>query len=112
MEPTDYWLRANSEDLTDAKIRDQEVLKILRDMTLTDKDFYFRDLRLPEALYKEPNLPPKFEQFGKYFLNGKNVRQLASLLFEVILEKEKITANENSSNAFISLWRLALEFPI
>ena len=111
-EPTDYWIKANIEDLTDVEVRDQEVLPALRGWKRDENDTSFRGMNLPMALYGTNSLAPKIEQFGHLFLDGNDVRNLAKSLFSIILKERGVGANAHSCDSFLSLWRLSLDNPI
>jgi hypothetical protein len=111
-DPTDYWARANLEDLTNVEILDQEILCALKDWVHDNNNSSVKGLPLPEALYQVHSLSSKFEQFGNFFLNGEDIRKIAHLLFGIISKKEKASSNCDSSPAFSSLWRLSLDMPI
>lgn len=111
-EPTDYWGRLNVEDLTDVKVRDQEVLKALINWKRDENDTSFKDMTLPFALYRTDFLAQKLEQFGNLFLNGKDIRRIAHSLFKIMLEKNGVSSHGKDCEAFFSLWRLSLDHPI
>ena len=110
--PTDYWQRASAEFIPDKEIRDQETLQALKNWKLDRNDTSFRNLLLPDALYSLASLSLKFEQFAPNFLVGNDIREIAEALFKIILRKEGVKANVDSSPAFVSLWRLSTRSPI
>ena len=110
--PTDYWLRLNIEELGETEVRDQETLHALVNWKKDANSVHFCGLSLSEALYVHEELNPKFEQFARIVMNGRDFRQLASSLFVIILEKHGVKANKDSCAGFISLWRLAIRTPI
>lgn len=111
--PADYWLRSTIVDLSHVIIRDQKVIRAVRSWKEDMKARVFEELDLPTTLYKHNEFDTKFEQLAPYLpLNGEEIRALASDVFEHILVEHGKIANEDSSPAFITLWRLATRRPI
>jgi hypothetical protein len=110
--PTDYWLRLNIEELGELEVRDQETLHALVNWKKDVNTGHFRGLSLPEALFAREELSPKFEQFARLVMDGRDFRQLASSLFAIIIKKHGVKANVDSCASFISLWRMAIRTPI
>jgi hypothetical protein len=106
-EPTDYWARLNREDLLPHEIRDQEVIRAIESWRQDRNATVFRDLRIQNALFEFEGVAAKVEQLGD-ILTPKEVRDLASGLFDLILKKEKIAAARDYPG-FIELWRLSLK---
>ena len=52
------------------------------------------------------------EQFGLLFLDGKEIRQVTSELFEIELQEMGVTANAKGREGLLSLWRLSLDVPV
>lgn len=110
--PTDYWRRMNSEFIPAGEIRDQEIIKAIRTWKSHHSGIALRGLSLVEALYSEESSSTKLEQFAAYFLDGKEIRELAASLFATILEREGVKANVDSCPGFVSLWRLSSRKPM
>jgi len=106
-EPTDYWGRLNREELLPHEIRDQEIIRAIESWKQDRNAPAFRDLRIQNALFEVEGVAPRVEQFGD-ILTPKEVRDLASGLFDLILKKEKIAAARDYPG-FIELWRLSLK---
>lgn len=105
--PTDYWSRLNNEEIEIDEIRDQDVLQALNKWKKDNNAICFKKLLLPEALFECQELAPKFEHFAPHFLNGNDFRSIASSLFNIMLTKEGVHANNESCSGFLSLWRLS-----
>jgi hypothetical protein len=110
--PTDYWVRANSEDLSQSEIKDQEILQAIKGGMSDSNETPFRNLKLPEALFKFPDISSKFEHLAKKIIDGESIRKIAEDLFKLILENKKSAANQKDCPAYLSLWRLSLDKPI
>lgn len=110
--PTDYWIRLNIEELGEKEVSDQETLHALVNWKKDRNVPHFCGLSLPEALFAHEQLAPKFEQFAWLVMDGGDFRNLASLLFEIILNKHGVKANSKSCAGFLSLWRMAIRTPI
>ncbi len=108
-EPTDYWIRLNKEDLTDADVRDQEVLAALNNWKSDKKSTSFKGMTLPMALYQNDLFNKKAIQFGSLFLTGKEIRFIAHSLFRIMLEENETNIKSNGFEVFKSLWRLSLK---
>ncbi|MDH5572949.1 MAG: hypothetical protein OEY89_14390 [Gammaproteobacteria bacterium] len=106
--PVDYWIRANTEIIERNEIRDQEVLLAIETWQNSESAKAFRDYTLPAALCHNSDFSKIFEYFGKWVMNYKTLRKLASELFAEILEYYGNAADRDSSLAFTSLWRLYL----
>ncbi len=109
--PTDYWTRLNFEDLNN-EIGDQDIIRAIKAWKENDLSNHIDGLSLPRALYNNPSISPKLEQFGDFLLNGKEIRSLASSLFKIMVEEQGVKANRNELEAFVGLWRLAIRNPI
>jgi len=107
--PTDYWVRLVKEEIPKGALRDQEVIKALESWKRDRNTKAYKELALAEAIMQTEGFATKVEQFGM-FLNGDEVRSIASDLFKITLEKEKAEANENVPG-FSELWRLSLDKP-
>jgi len=105
--PTDYWARLNREELLPHEITDQEILRAIELWRQDRTAAVFRDLRIQNALFDIEGIAAKVEQLGD-ILTPKEVRDLASGLFDLILKKEKIAAARDCPG-FLELWRLSLK---
>lgn len=110
--PTDYWLRLNIQEVNEDEVRDQDTLHAMIDWKKDPTTVHYRGLSLVEALFAHEELVPKLEHLAPLVMDGRDFRQLASLLFEIMLNKQGVKANSNSCAAFIPLWRLAIRNPI
>jgi hypothetical protein len=104
--PTDYWARLNREELLPEEIRDQEIIQTIEAWRQDKTASAFRNLPIPDALLKVDGMAAKVEQLGGV-LTPKEVRDLASDFFSLILKEEKIAAARDYPG-FIELWRLSL----
>jgi len=111
-EPSDYWIRFIVGELAKNEVRDQEILRALRGWKQNESGNHFRGMSLPLALGRHTDFSPKFEQFAPGLLGGKELRKLASSLFEILLREHGVKANHDSSPGFIHLWRCAIRAPI
>lgn len=114
--PIDYWNRINLTEIEIDELRDQSILKPMVDWKKDRKD-----LKLIEALSEknpDPEMLAKFSQFGQYadfeyeILNGEDLRAIASSVFERVIRKYGISANQNEFGGIDSLWRLSTKKPI
>lgn len=105
-EPTDYWARINAEAV-EAEIRDQEVLRAMRDGR-TDGP---QRAALVERLAKHEPFSHKFEQFASrnlssvVDLDGDGIRGLATDLFALVLNRLSAAAAAKSVPGYFALWR-------
>jgi len=111
-DPTDYWRRLNLEEIIEHEVRDQKVLFALNNFKSNPDVICFNNQSLYQALYDNDKIASKVEQFGRIFLNGNEIRDLAQKLFEIILSEIGSAAEKDSSPAFFPLWRLSTRSPI
>lgn len=109
---TDYWKRINVGMLLPDEIGDQTVLKAIQGWRKNHpQEVYIHNgacLTLSSAMSEVDNFADKVETFG-YLLEAKEIRELASELFENVLKKYGNKANEDLCPGFLSLRRLALQ---
>lgn len=104
--PTDYWARLNREEISDAEIRDQRILRAMEMWRANRNSEVFETWTMPKALLEVDGFADKIEQFGQ-LLDGKEVRDLASGLFSLIRESDTI-AHAVDYPGFVQLWRISL----
>lgn len=113
--PTDYWQRAISEQIGSGEIRDQEVLRAIREWSQYDGNDDKKGIleESLEALCSDKRYTDVFEHFaGDGVLDGKKIRSLASLVFRRMRARYGVGAHADICPGFISLWRLAIHEPI
>ncbi len=106
-QPTDYWTRLNREEIAEGEIRDQQILRAIEQWKADSNAQVYQEHTMAEALLQVDGFADKIEQFGQ-FLDGKQVRDLASELFTRIREGGKIDDAKNCPG-FIQLWRISLK---
>ncbi|MFH1616059.1 MAG: P-loop NTPase fold protein [Planctomycetota bacterium] len=109
---TDYWKRINIGRLLPDETGDQVILKAIEGWRKDhSQEFYIHNgkcLTLSNAIFNVDGLDGKFEKFG-FLLEGKEIRELASELFEKALRKEGNEAEQELCPGFANLWRLSLK---
>lgn len=110
--PTDYWRRMFRGKLEPAEIRDQHVLRMIDAWLRREGDDDQTSPELIQALYDDQRFTDIFEHFSASLLDGYDVRNLASLLFQAMLAGHGVKANNESSPGFLALWRLSLRKPV
>ena len=106
-EPTDYWRRAQTEQISDGESSDQDVLRAIRAWRGAPNGNVYDGRSLPLALLNVAGLGDKLEQLGRELCN-EDVHRIASGLFEIILQRHGRTAHRDLSGAFTSLWRMSI----
>lgn len=104
-EPTDYWTRLNREEIDVNEIRDQQVLRAIDGWKAQRDSAVFQSHTMANATLAVEGFADKIEQFGERF-DGKEVRDLASRLFAIILQRDVI-GDAADCPGFIQLWRIA-----
>lgn len=105
-EPTDYWARINAESV-EAEIRDQDVLRTMRDSRTDGPE----RVALIERLAQDEAFSLKFEQFASrnlspvVDLDGDGIRGLATDLFALVLDRSGAAAAAQSVPGYFALWR-------
>jgi hypothetical protein len=109
--PTDYWRRLNAEHIDHGELRDQPVLKLMRDAKtqLTARS------ELLSRLLEDQQFADKFEQFASRELSlvvnwrGTEIRTLTSDLFSELLRRFGPAASGDQAPGFFALWRSLLK---
>jgi hypothetical protein len=105
-EPTDYWTRLTREQVFATDIRDQDILRAIRSWKKDRSQHVLGEHTLPQAILHVDQFADKVEQFGDS-LDGKEVRDIASSLFELIYQEGNVGGGCDRPG-FIQLWRLSL----
>ncbi len=109
---TDYWKRINIGRLLPDEISDQTLLKAIEGWRNDhSKETYIHNgisLTLSNAIFEVDGLGDKFEKFG-FLLEAKEIRELASELFEKGLNEKGNEASSELCPGFLNLWRLSLK---
>ena len=109
----DYWQRMTAEEVDDEEIRDQIVMKAIREWQENESAIVYDGKQLAAALLEHRGFTERVEHFG-CMLDGRNVRDLAQELFYLILEGKGERRNggragpHDDYHGFIELWRLSL----
>lgn len=108
---TDYWKKINIGETLPEDINDRSILKTIREWKKDHVAQSFIDgdkkMTLAEAVFEiKRRLEDKIEQFGVLF-EGEDIRELASELFEIALERFGKDASQEKCPGFVNLWRLS-----
>ena len=109
--PTDYWARFLTGESAETELRDQEVLRGIKNWKDNPDGKHFREMSIFEALSGDKGFVERFEHFS-HFLSGQEIRNIASGLFALELTTKGTIANSKSSLGFIPLWRVAISKPL
>lgn len=110
--PADYWFRFLTEELSEDEIKDQEVIRSILSWKDDRAGLHFRGFSLPEILCNNLEFSGKFEFFANSFLNGTELRELASALFAKAIVLHGVVTSADIAPGFISLWRRVIQRPI
>ncbi|NPU85907.1 MAG: hypothetical protein HPY65_15635 [Syntrophaceae bacterium] len=109
-DPTDYWVRLNREEVAMDELRDQTILHAVQSWKENKSTIIYQNLNLSEAIFNIDGFARKIEHFGN-LLDGGNIRELASEVFENIRNSKNSNFDVDSYLGFFELWRLSLDNP-
>jgi len=105
--PTDYWRRLNAEEVDAEEVSDQAAVRAIRDWQEANEALVHEGLSLPEMVFSREDWANKVEQFWG-LLTGEQVRDLATALFALALERRGPRAS-GEAVGLVNVWRMSLD---